>query len=119
MEVLKNIKSGLCFSSFMGHKKQKKVFLKMLQNSLKIVRNAVFNLRLKFCNCIKKRRQHMCFPKNFEDVLRTPILYNIDRRLLQTSSKNENSSTGKIFRSSHSQKFFKICVLKNFPLKVH
>ena len=28
MEVLKNIKSGLCFSSFMGHKKQKKSVLK-------------------------------------------------------------------------------------------
>ena len=119
----KNFNSGLCFSSFMYHKKPnlrfyssliacqqywlswtnlfrikslnvkfskyqkqspegvllKKVFLKILQNSLKNIRYAVLNLT-------KKILQHyvysMCFPKNFADVLRTPILYHINRLLL-------------------------------------
>ena len=59
--------------------------IKILENSLKKVRDAVFNLinfRLKVYNFIEKGLQHMCFPKNSADVLRTPILQNAARRLL-------------------------------------
>ena len=34
MEVLRNIKSGLCFLSFMNHKKEKKSVLKNFAKSL-------------------------------------------------------------------------------------
>ena len=57
----------------------KKNFLKikLLQNSWKIIRDVVFNLKnlgLKVGDFIEKRVGHMHFPKNFVDVLRTPIL---------------------------------------------
>ena len=53
----------------------KKVFLNILQSSLKNIKNihdAAFILRL----------HHLCFPKNFAEVLRTPILQKADRLLL-------------------------------------
>ena len=34
------------------------------------------------CNFIKKGLWHRCFPVNFEEILRRPILENISRRLL-------------------------------------
>ena len=52
-----------------------KAVLKCFANSLENIKNihgAAFNLRLR----------HMCFPKNFAEVLKTPILQNADRLLL-------------------------------------
>ena len=40
------------------------------------------NFRLKVYNFIEKRLWHMCFHKQFADVLRTLILWNADRLLL-------------------------------------
>ena len=51
--------------------------IKILQNSLKNIRDEAFTLikfQQKVCNFIEKRLQHMCFPKNFADVSRIPIL---------------------------------------------
>ena len=52
----------------------KKMFLKMLQSSLKTFRAAVFTLiefqALKICNFMEKRLQHICFPKNSAKVFR-------------------------------------------------
>ena len=36
-----------------------------------------------FCNFMKKKLQHRCFPVNFWEILRTPILWKIKERLLQ------------------------------------
>ena len=38
---------------------------------------------LKACNFIKKRLQHRCFPMNISKLLRTTILKNNSKRLLQ------------------------------------
>ena len=55
----------------------KKVFLNILQSSLKNIKNphdVAFGLRL----------QYLCFHKNFAEILRTSILQNADRLLLLT-----------------------------------
>ena len=55
----------------------KKVSLKRLQNSLKNIRDAVFNLIKFHANGLQlywKETPAMWFPKNFADVLKTPIL---------------------------------------------
>ena len=65
----------------------KKVFLTFLQNSLKIskmsvMQSLILNFKLIGPQLFEKRLRHMCFPKNFAEVLRTPILQNADRLLL-------------------------------------
>ena len=61
----------------------KKVFL--LQNLLKNIKNirdAVFDLKLqtkRSTTFLKKGLWHMCFLKNFAEVLRAPVLRNTDR----------------------------------------
>ena len=62
----------------------------LLLSSLKNIKNihdAVFNLKFQAKRSTKgsyleKRLWHMCFPKNFAEVLRTPILRNTNRLLL-------------------------------------
>ena len=65
----------------------KKVFLTVLQNSLKNIENirdAVYNLRFqaKGLKLFWRETPDTCFPKNFAEVLRTPILQNADRLLV-------------------------------------
>ena len=62
------------------------MFFKFFQNSLKNIKNvrdAVFNLKFqaKRSTALLKR-DSMCFPKNFAEVLSTPTLQNADRLLL-------------------------------------
>ena len=49
-----------------------------LQNSLA----ARCRSRVTFCNFMKKKLHHRCFPVNFCETLRTPILWKIKERLL-------------------------------------
>ena len=43
-----------------------------------------------FCNFIKKRLQHRCFPLNITTFLRTPILKNMCKHLLLDLSEKDN-----------------------------
>ena len=62
------------------------MFFKFFQNSLKNienVRDAVFNLKFQAIRSTTLlKRDSMCFPKNFAEVLSTPTLQNADRLLL-------------------------------------
>ena len=63
----------------------KKVFLTPFAKFIeKNIPDAVFNLKFQSKSSITllKRLRHMCFPKNFEEVIRTPILQNVNRLLL-------------------------------------
>ena len=58
-----------------------------MQNSLKNIHDAVFNLIKLQAKGLQLYWKYtpayvLCFPENFADVLRTPILYNADRLLL-------------------------------------
>ena len=44
---------------------------------------------LQACNFIKQRLQHRCFPVRFANILRTPILKNIWKRLLLDTGKHK------------------------------
>ena len=62
------------------------MFFKFFQNSLKNIKNvrdAVFNLKFQAKRSTTLlKRDSMCFPKNFAEVLGTPTLQNADRLLL-------------------------------------
>ena len=85
-----------CFLNIRSSRQEEscnKVFLTFLQNSLKNIKNtheAVFNLKFqaeRFTIFLKKRFPHICFPKNFAEVLRTPILQNANWLLLLKHSR--------------------------------
>ena len=67
----------------------KKLFLKILQyfTGKRLCCTLFFNIfnkstGLQFCNFIKKRLQHWCFPVDIANFLRIPVLKNIYERLL-------------------------------------
>ena len=65
---------------------------------------------LQFCNFIKKRLQHGCFPMNIAKFLRTPVLKNICERLFDrfpTWTNNVTRNTGRkedIFSKNKTKK---------------
>ena len=61
------------------------------------------------CNFIKKRLSHRCFPEEFCKISKNTFLTEHLRCLLLK---------GKTLKSSRSQMFFKIAVLKNFAITV-
>ena len=83
---------------------------------LESVFNKVSGLRA--CNFITKKLQHRCFPVKFSKCLRIPILKNIYERLPLYFQYNSHIIFTIIalttVRSSRSQIFYKIGVVKNF-----
>ena len=51
------------------------------------------NTGLQYCNFIKKRLQHKCFPVNIAKFLRTPVLNNIFKRLFERFATSANNIT--------------------------
>ena len=50
---------------------------------ISMMQSSSTNFRLKVWHFIEKRPLHICFPRNFADILRTPILWNANRLLLR------------------------------------
>ena len=88
-------------------------------------------LRVRSATLLKKRPWQRCFPVNFAKFLRAPFLTEHFRWLLRLlhflssslrylfiQEKVQTNIKGKTLRSSHSQMFFKIAVLKNFSVTV-
>ena len=75
----------------------KKVFLKVLQNSQEtpVSKSFFFNKAagLSPATLLKKRLQHKCFSVNFAKFLRTPLLQNTSRRLLNYILLDEEKHT--------------------------
>ena len=71
------------------------------------------NFRLKFCEFIEKRLQHMHFPKNFTNVLRILTLQNAGRLLLlKYLLKIKIAAPGKFSEAAVRRYFSKQMVLK-------
>ena len=63
-----------------------------------------------------KRLWNMCFPKNFADVLKPPILWNADRLLLPKYLLKFKIAAADKFSEEAIWISFKIGILKNFAL---
>ena len=97
-------KHSLLLAKFAHYLLQKLLVAK--NYSLLLAKN--HSLLITFCNFTKKQLQHRCFPVNFCETWKTPILWNICKRLLLKLISNVN----KLFTGFYVNQVFHLSLIE-------